>query len=154
MSSVLQKALSRHRAYARRVDTMLTATEHLCDGVTAALAEIDAGIHPHVREDENTQGYDGFESYMAPCLIAEWELDGYSGEAPLKLLVRLTTSFDNLYQETVVLTHTSETTGAKTLSVRIELCPDFDAQDTANVMETALARVTEQRDAFVALGGR
>lgn len=152
MNDVLQKSLTRHRAYARRVDIMLGAAEELCGSVTDLLSDVNACVKPSVREDTNTQDYDGFETFMAPCLIMEWELHGWKDRnTSVQMVVRLTTSFDDMYQETVVLAHNATKAGSNTLSVHIELCPDCDEQEVRDVIDAACARVVESRDRYVAL---
>lgn len=150
--TALRATLTRYALYSQRVDAMLTAASRLYDGVNDVLSDVDASVRPHTSEDTNTQGYEGFESFMPPCVVVDWELRGVGPDGtPVTLVVRLTTSFDDVDDETSVLAHQSETLRARALSVHIGLCPDFVATDVDVVVDTALKRVAEYRDTYAAI---
>lgn len=149
--TALRATLTRYALYSQRVDAMLTVASRVYDGVNDLLSDVGVA-HPHAREDSNTQGYEGFESFMPPCVIVDWELCGDDPDGtPVKMLVRLTTSFDDVDDETSVLAHQSETLRSRTLSVNIELCPDLVAGDVDEVVDTVLKRIVEYRDKYDAL---
>lgn len=150
--TALRATLTRYALYSQRVDAMLTVASRLYDGVTDLLSDVDASVMPHAREDSNTQGYEGFESFMPPCVVVDWELHGDGPDGtPVTLAVRLATSFDDVDGETSILAHQSQTMNSLTLSIFIELCPDLVASDVDDVVDTALARVVAYRDDFDAL---
>lgn len=150
--TALRATLTRYAMYSQRVDAMLTAASRLYDGVNDVLSDVDASVMPKARVDQNTQGYEGFESFMPPCVIVDWQLRSDDPEGtPVTLAVRLTTSFDDVDDETSVLAHQSETLRARTLTVNIELCPDLVAGDVDGVVDTALKRVAEYHDTYATI---
>lgn len=150
--TALRATLTRYALYSQRVDAMLTAASRLYDGVNDVLSDVDASVMPKSRVDQNTQGYEGFESFMPPCVIVDWQLRSDDPEGtPVTLAVRLATSFDDVDGETSILAHQSQTMNSLTLSIFIELCPDLVAGDVDDVVDTALARVVAYRDDFDAL---
>lgn len=150
--TALRATLTRYALYSKRVDAMLTAASRLYDGVNDVLSDVDASVMPKARVDQNTQGYEGFESFMPPCVIVDWQLRSDDPEGtPVTLAVRLATSFDDVDGETSILAHQSQTMNSLTLSIFIELCPDLVAGDVDDVVDTALARVVAYRDDFDAL---
>lgn len=149
--TALRATLTRYALYSQRVDAMLTVASRVYDGVNDLLSDVGVA-KPHAREDSNTQGYEGFESFMPPCVIVDWQLRGDDPDGtPVMLEVRLTTSFDDVDDETSVLAHQSETLRSRTLSVNIELCPDLVAGDVDEVVDTVLKRIVEYRDKYDAL---
>ena len=149
--TALRATLTRYALYSQRVDAMLTVASRVYDGVNDLLSDVGVA-KPHAREDSNTQGYEGFESFMPPCVIVDWQLrDNDPDGTPVMLEVRLTTSFDDVNEETLILAHQSETLHTRTLSVNIELCPDLVAADVDDVVDTVLKRVVEYRDKYDAL---
>lgn len=149
--TALRATLTRYALYSRRVDAMLTVASRVYDGVNDLLS--DAGVaHPRAREDSNTQGYEGFESFMPPCVIVDWELHGDDPDgAPVILAVNLTTSFDDVNAETSILARQTETLRSRTLSVNIELCPDLVTGDVDDVVDMVLKRIAEYRDKYDAI---
>ena len=150
MSTDLRSTISEYTVYGRRVEAMLNSAVRLNDSIDELL-QFAGTARKSVHEDTNTQGYEGFEHFMAPCIIVEWRLRDDSYGVPVYLEVRLTTSFDDENQETLVIAHQSESSQALTFSVAIELCPDFEgAVSIESVVSTALARVEEYRDKYSA----
>lgn len=149
--TAMRETLTRYALYSQRVDAMMTAASRVYDGVNDLLSDVGVA-EPHVREDTNTQGYEGFESFMPPCVIVDWHLQGDDSDGtPVSLVVRLTTSFDDVEDETSVLAHQTETLHTRTLRVSIGLCPDFVAGDVDGVVGTALKRIVEYRDKYDAI---
>lgn len=149
--TALRATLTRYALYSQRVDAMLTVASRVYDGVSDLLSDVGVA-KPHAREDSNTQGYEGFESFMPPCVIVDWGLHGDDPDGtPVNMVVRLTTSFDDVNDETSVLAHQSETLRSRTLTVNIELCPDLVAGDVDGVVDTVLKRIVEYRDKYDAI---
>lgn len=149
--TALRATLTRYALYSQRVDAMLAAASRLYDGVTDLLSAVDASVTPRARVDQNTQGYEGFESFMPPCVIVDWELAGESEGTPVTMVVRLTTSFDDVDDETAIRTRQSQTSNSLTLGVFVELCPDLVAGDVDEMVDAVLARVVKYRDEYDAL---
>lgn len=147
--------IKRYRKYHKRVEAMLTAAVEVESIITTLLVEnqdYDPDMHGDVvfdsRLDPNTTGYEGFEEFMAPCIIGDWTLTRQSAQGgTVQFAVRVTTSFDDgaVSHVSSARSDIGDMTG---FSVTVELAPDTD--DFSHVKRAVQERVLETMSQYTA----